>query len=90
MTASRSVSGRVRGVPSAARSKRVLPTLRSAMSRQLEARSFSVHCPRGHPYVLGCVGQAVLAVEMDIKQGEQFALHLRGAKGAEAPEVVFA
>jgi hypothetical protein len=40
--------------------------------------------------VLGCVGQAVLAVEMDIKQGEQFALHLRGAKGAEAPEVVFA
>jgi hypothetical protein len=36
-----------------------------------EARNFSVYSPRGHPYVLGCVGQAVLAVEMEIKQGEQ-------------------
>jgi hypothetical protein len=36
-----------------------------------EARSFSVYSPRGHPYVLGCVGQAVLDVEMEIKQGEQ-------------------
>jgi|BarGraNGADG00212_1021973.scaffolds.fasta_scaffold06762_3 hypothetical protein len=42
-----------------------------------QAGSFRVHCPWGHPDMFGCVSQAVLAVGVEIQQGEQFALHLR-------------